>query len=599
MEEYVKKTPREHILQRAQMYIGAVNEITSEEYVLDDNKLTKKEISYIPGLVKIINEIIDNSVDIAIKTDFKLCNKISVSITDEYVEITDNGPGIKVQKNPDGEWFPFVCWGYAMSGSNFSDDENRKHIGMNGVGSYCTNVWSTKFIGTSDDGDLKYTVEFSDNANSFVEKLDKSIGNGVSVKFYPDLKRFGIGKITDIYKNIIKLRLINLNMSFEKLHFFFNGEQIKVNTLSEYMKMFSETFEIYNSKDGNYCFGVIPSDDFEHYSFVNGLFQRDGGTHIDTISRFITSKLRDKLSKKYKKITTSDIKNKIFIISFLKNFTNAKFNSQTKEKLTNPNSDMGKYWSLSDWEGFEKILIKNEAIINPIIDLFKAKEDYAKKQEMKRLNKVKKIKCDKYIAASKNKKYLMIVEGESALGSLMSSFGIENCGYYMLKGKPLNAWVCSQQKFIANDELSSLYKIIRNENYKKIVYATDEDLDGQHIRALLSGFCHAYLKEYEDRIGILSTPIIAVFKGDKIQRWVYNLNEELKLGKNESSFYFKGLGSWQKDDLTKVIEIDGVDKMIEPLDFTESDESLNEWLGGDSTPRKEYILANNFSIADI
>lgn len=124
-------------------------------------------------------------------------------------------------------------------------------------------------------------------------------------------------------------------------------------------------------------------------------------------------------------------------------------------------------------------------------------------------------------------------------------------------------------------------------------------IDGIHIRSLLSGFIHKYLNEYENKIGILETPIIAVFKNEKIQRWTYSLDEKLELKNNESSFYFKGLGSWEKDDLQHVIKTDGVSKMIIPLEFNECDESLDEWLGADSEPRKKYIVDNEFSIVDL
>ena len=596
MEEYKKKTSREHILERPNMYIGAVNEVRCTDYILSD-VMKRTEISYIPGLVKIINEIIDNSVDIAIKTDFKDCNKIAVNITDEYVEVIDNGPGIPVIKNSDGEYVPLMCWGYAMSGSNFDNDENRKHIGMNGVGSYCTNVWSKKFTGISDDGKNRYEVTFKNNAQCYVDTVKKSYKRGVTVKFYPDLERFGIQKITDVYKDIIKTRLVNLNVSFPELKFTFNDERIKVKNFREYASLFSDSCVVYDGD--NYSYAIYPSDneEFNHYTFVNGLYIKDGGTHVDFIRNFYANGIFDKLTKKYN-VKKSDIVNRISIIAFLNNFNNAKFNSQMKEKITNTNGEVNRYFEPS-WDRTLKQVLACENIINPIIDTFRMRDDFERKNEIKKLNKTKKVKYDKYIPASVRKKYLMIVEGESALGSLMPSFGIEECGYFMLKGKPLNAWKISQQKFIANKELSTLYSIIKNEDYDKIVFATDEDLDGIHIRSLLSGFVRKYLPEYERKVGILETPIIASFKNEKIQKWTYSLDDKLDLKKNETSFYFKGLGSWEKDDLQHVIKTDGIEKMVVKLDFGECDMSLDEWLGPDSEPRKKYIIDNEFSIADL
>lgn len=98
-------------------------------------------------------------------------------------------------------------------------------------------------------------------------------------------------------------------------------------------------------------------------------------------------------------------------------------------------------------------------------------------------------------------------------------------------------------------------------------------------------------------MGMLETPVIGYFKGDKLTRWIYNLNDKIET--NEKSFYYKGLGSWDKEDLKKVVEVDGFSKMIVPLDFNDCDESLEEWLGNDSEPRKKYIINNEFSIVKV
>lgn len=594
METYKKKTSREHILERPNMYIGASNLVDCSEYVLEKGLISKKEVSYIPGLLKIINEIIDNSVDIAIKTNFEICNQISVNISREYVEISDNGPGIPVKKSPDGEYLPFLCWGYAMSGSNFDNDETRKHIGMNGVGSYCTNVWSKKFTGISDDGENRYEITFKNNASAYVDTIKKTQNRGVTVKFYPDLERFGITEISDIYSQIILLRLLNLNISFPKIGFTFNGTKIKIKRFEEYVSLFNRPFELFTTP--NCKFAIIASDDFDQYSFVNGIYTREGGSHVDYIADLVSGFIKDKLAKRYKDLKKSDVRNKIMVVLFLNDFIDAKFNSQTKEKLTNTTSEVKR--AIGDID-IRKIL-KNNDIIDPIIDIFKIKEEYKRKQELKSLEKpAKKIKSDKYIAASKKNTYLMICEGESALGSLMPAFGLTDCGYYVLKGKPLNVWSSSQQKFAANAELSTLYTIIKNEGYEKIIFATDEDLDGIHIRALLCGFIRKYLPAYESKVGILHTPIIAFFKAGKITRWIYSLVDKTECKRGETSFYFKGLGSWEKADLRHIIETDGLAGMIHMINFADANEPLNEWLGDDSAPRKRYILQNEFTIIDI
>lgn len=595
-----KLSEREHITQRPSMYIGAVDLTKSNEYVFEDGKIQHKEISYVPGFIKIINEIIDNSVDVAIKTNFEKCNQISVKMTEDTVEVQDNGTGIPVAKNEDGHYLAELAWGHARAGSNFDDDENRTQIGMNGVGSFATNCFSKKFVGKTDDGNQLYTITFKNNAESFTDKVEKSKGtSGVNVKFWPDLSKFGIDKIDDVHMNVIMQRLINLSMSFPEITFKFNGKKINVNSFKKYVSLLNENFEMYETDD--YKFAILPNadDDFRQFSYVNGLKIPDGGTHIDIISYQIVSRIRDKLAKKFKTIKPGDIKNKLMIVAFLKNVKNTKFNSQSKEKITNGAAEINAYFGEIPFDQLAAKILRNKAIIDPITEVYRIKEEFRKRQELKGLQKtVKKIKSDKYLPSIGKRKFLLLVEGESALGGLSPVLGRKECGYYVLKGKPLNAYSAAQSKFTANKELSELYKIIQNEGYEYIVYATDQDLDGYHIRGLLTGFFVRYMPELKGNIGMLQTPVIGVTKKDKLVNWYYNLNDKVQLKTGETPNYMKGLGSWDSEDLKHVVQIDGISKMIDMLEFDEdADVVIEEWLGNDSEPRKKYIVANDFSIA--
>ena len=191
-----------------------------------------------------------------------------------------------------------------------------------------------------------------------------------------------------------------------------------------------------------------------------------------------------------------------------------------------------------------------------------------------------------------------IVSHNSALGGLSPVLGRKECGYYTLKGKPLNAYAAQQKKFTDNKELSELYKIIQNENYEYVIYATDQDLDGYHIRGLLTGFFVKYLPALKGRIGMLQTPVLMVTKNDKPIKWQYKINETIDLKYGEVSSYKKGLGSWDIDELKHVVKTDGLQKMINIVEF-DDDKIIEEWLGDDSEPRKKYILANDFSIAKL
>lgn len=595
-----KLSEREHIISRPSMYIGAVDLTKTNEYIFEDDKITYKEVQYVPGLIKIINEIIDNSVDVAIKTDFKSSNEIEVKINDKSVFVKDNGTGIPIKKNSDGHYLPELCWNHARAGSNFDDDKNRTQIGMNGVGSYATACFSKKFVGYTDDGENSYEIIIKDNASSFTEKVGKTKQQGTSVTFEPDLEKFGLTNIDETHINIIKQRLINLSMSFPSISFKFNGKKINVNSFKKYVSLFSDSYEIYETED--YRFAILPNaeDDFRQFSYVNGLKIPDGGTHIDIIANNIVNRLRDKLLKKFKTIKPGDIKNKLMIVAFLKNVKNTKFNSQSKEKITNGTAEINEYFGEIPFDGIVNKIFKNPAIIDPITEVYRIKEEFKKRQELKDLNKVvKKIKSDKYLPSIGVKKYLLLVEGESALGGLSPVLGRKECGYYILKGKPLNAYSAQQSKFTQNTELSELYKIVQNEGYQYIIYATDQDLDGYHIRGLLTGFFFKYLPELKGRIGILNTPVIGIKKNNKLVNWFYSLNDDIKIKAGEVSKYFKGLGSWKENDLKEVVLKDGLNKMIKLFEW-DDDEIIDDWLSDQkSDKRKEYILNNEFNIAKL
>lgn len=192
-----------------------------------------------------------------------------------------------------------------------------------------------------------------------------------------------------------------------------------------------------------------------------------------------------------------------------------------------------------------------------------------------------------------------IISHNSALGGISKVLGNKNINYYVLRGKPLNSWEISHQKFASNKELSELYQIIKADEFSRIIVASDQDLDGIHINSLLIAFIEKYLPEYKDRLYRLNTPVKANKKNNKLTSWVYDLNEELPIKSGESQAYYKGLGTWPKEDLEQVIETDGLEKMLMKFEF-DSKDIIDDFMSDKkSDVRKEYILNNEFSIAKI
>ena len=341
-------TDVEHVLLRPNMYIGGVNLAAKEQWIYDRaaGKFKFGTVSYVPALVKCASELIDNAIDVAIDTNFEKATKIQVNVDDKSIEVIDNGIGIPCEppKNSPGEkrTCAEIAWTTLKSGTSFG--ENRNKIGTNGVGSSCVNVFSKLFIGESDDGRRSQTITCRNNLSEIkAGRICKSSGKpGVRVYCEPDLERFGLEKIDDVHRDLIYQRLINLAISYPKIKFTFNKEKIQVSD-KKISAMFSDNCVMETGDNFTVCVFPNEYDEFKFYTYVNGIDIQKGGTHIDYISYEISSRVRDKLIKKYKTIRPGDIKNKLSLIVFFTGFANPEFDSQTKESLSNSQGDITRH----------------------------------------------------------------------------------------------------------------------------------------------------------------------------------------------------------------------------------------------------------------
>lgn len=481
---------REHILTRPAMYIGSIVEVEKDLWVYDqkENTFAFKGTKVVPALLKICDEIVDNSIDVGIDSNFQKISTIKVKVTDDEISVEDDGPGIPVAPpaggDAQGRLCPEIAWTQMRSGTSFK--ENRKGPSANGVGSTCCNVFCTSFVGVSDDGKKRQEVACKDNMSVInVGKPVKSKGNsGVHVTMKPDLKRFNLKKIDETHKGLIFQRLLNLAICYPQLTFFFNGKKIAVNA-KKFGTMFSENSIVASSDNATIVVFPNAYDEFKHYSYVNGLNTIRGGSHVDFVAGEICNRVRDKLIKKYKSIRPADVKNRLGLVVFLTDFENAQFDAQTKESLSNSNGDINRHLGGKiDFDGIVKAVLKNEAIINPIIETFKIKEEMKARSEIKASKKVR-IKSDKYMSSIGDRKYLCMCEGASAASGLSACLGRQGFGYYAMRGLPINAYSQSMQKISANQEFKDIMNIlgldvtknatVKEMNYGKILIATDAD----------------------------------------------------------------------------------------------------------------------------
>lgn len=627
-------TGRDQILKRPQMWVGSMDPIQQDMFVLNESSVEHRTVEFIPAFRKIIDEILDNALDALIEHNNAEGN-ISVKMTDQSIYIEDNGPGIPVIKKKLSEAelkslpaeeakqisesvIPQIAWTRLFSGSNFQDSVDKTTIGSHGIGSKATAIFSTKFIGRTDDGKKSCVVKAVNNLEKSTCKVDNSSGKtGTSVEFYPDFARFKLEKVEQIYKDLTYQRLFCLAITFPKIRFSFNGKRIAIND-KKFLKMFSENIEYVTFGKG--FIGVFPNsrDDFNFFTYVNGLYLSRGGSHVDFIANNIVGPIRDKLERKFKTIKPADIKNRFTLVVFMRDFANPKFDSQTKETLTNSPSEISNYLSDNvDFEKFAKVILKNEAIINPIVDMFKLKEELKARSELKKIKKIK-VKSDKYMSpkSGTSNKYLFLCEGQSAQSSLCSCIGRDGCGYYSLRGLPINAMDNSIQRIAANQEFKDVMNILdlditkdakeKNISFDKIVIATDQDLDGIHLGSMLIGWFRKFAPNLfnEGKICKLQTPLIIIkdnkdnikhyfFDLDSFKKWeAANPNSKLKV------FYQKGLGSIERADMEWLMSQNGgMEQFLYELNNdVDGFKNVDLWLTGSADPRKDKLRKYSFDI---
>lgn len=610
--EIKKLSDREHIVHRPSMYIGSVSNEQHEtaifENVFEEPKLQTKQLTYAPGLIKIINEVIDNSVDVIIKTGKG--STIKVKLSEDKVEVQDDSTGFPMpekfkklamnggtSKREIFEDLPVViALGNARAGSNFNDEDNLGQMGTNGVGAFATNCFSKRFVCVTKTQDTTTKVEWRDNA--LLHSCDiqyKKSEPGTSITFWPDLAKFSLAEISEDVKDVIRTRLVVLSLTYPDIKFYFDGKRIKTPKRIASLFTTEETPFVEHSTNNYQVLVIANSEKTSHFSVVNGLNTPDGGSHIDLILQEIVKELSE---TKGLNCTRADVLNTLQIVFIGRGWKNLRFNSQTKEKITNSTKETRDY--LGDLNSLVQKVKKSKQIKDFIKATTQARELRVEKKALKDAKKTK-IKSDKFLDAQGDREILMLVEGDSAMGGLVPALGRKGIAYYALKGKPLNAYKSSAQKVAANKELSELLAIIHQNDFKKITIASDMDPDGASIAGLLLGFVCKFLPEYKDRVYRLHTPVKGAMKDGKLVRWSFDLEGSIDVKSGESLMYFKGLGTLDPSDMESIVKQVGMDGILYRIDLNVDgfEEIMDAWLGDDSQKRKDMILANDFSIASI
>jgi|TARA_B110000211_G_scaffold33472_1_gene33831 DNA gyrase/topoisomerase IV subunit B len=603
-EQFRILTARQHVRERIGMYMGSSSKEEIERFVLGE--WTKA--TYVPALSKMVDEILDNSIDEAIRTNFKFANKINVSINSNEITVTDNGRGIPQDKIFDEAMQtnilrPVAAWTKVNAGTSFDDE--RVTIGTNGVGSAATNFLSKTFTGKTWSNKKSIQLDCKDGADTMKVKTGSKVGNGTEVSFIPDFDLFEVDSLDQLDTiTLIEDRLISLQMAFPEIQFSFNKKKVAINDFKKYVAMFSDISIM--EKTNNLSYFIAPSEDgFRTNSYINGVNTRQGGTYVDYFMNQIIDTLTVKIKRRHKvEVLKTTIKSGITFVMFARNFVNPKFDSQTKERLTNPFGNVKEHLDICrvrDAEWLANKILNTPEIIDPIIEAQLAKKAAADKRAATLAQKkLRKVKVAKHISANKDDATLKIVEGDSAMGFLLKVRDPDTVGAFPLRGVIMNTWDMKPAEVLKNKELSELVAVlgldindkdsVDNMTYKYIATLTDADHDGiGHISPLLIAFFYKFWPRLllENRVQITRTPIMISTKGSEV-KWMYTYEEAAEFKKKDGykHRYIKGLGSLTEDEYHVIINKPMYDTV------TVDDASVFQMMfGKDSSLRKEYMFA--------
>ncbi|MDR0400766.1 MAG: ATP-binding protein [Treponema sp.] len=602
----------EHIRLRTGMYIGRLGDGSNP----DD------------GIYVLLKEVIDNSIDEFIMGNGKLVEiQIKGQNGNVTVKVRDYGRGIPLGKLVE-------CVSVINTGAKYNDEVFQFSVGLNGVGTKAVNALSSHFrVVSIRQGEFAEAVfergilkngrkgKFPASAKSASEQKD-----GTFVEFVPDRQVFGDYQFNGefVERRIQNYAYLNAGLSLS-----FNGKQFHSGR-GLYDLLAEETGEdnLYPlgyykgtvaahagngaGAAGSLEFAFTHTNNYgeEYFSFVNGQFTSDGGTHLSAFKEGFLKGIQAYFKKDYR---SEDIREGSIAAVAIK-IKNPVFESQTKNKLGN--SDI-RSWivqetreAVEDWlhknqeagKALERKILANESLRTELNQVKKEAREAAKKIALK-IPKLKDCKFHLEDGKEGENSTIFITEGDSAAGSMVSSRDVMTQAIFALRGKVENMFGKKRAAIYKNEELYNMMMALGIENdpsglrYGRIVIATDADFDGFHIRNLLLTFFLSYFEELvtAGRIYILETPLFRV-RTKKETRYCYTEKERdafvAELGAGSEVTRFKGLGEINPKEFDQFI---GERMHLVPVSVNTLravPQVLGFYMGKNTPERREYIMKN-------
>jgi topoisomerase-4 subunit B len=584
-----------HIRLRTGMYIGRIGDGSHPQ----------------DGIYIMLKEVVDNSVDEFIMGHGK---RVDIAFDGEAVSVRDFGRGIPLGKVVE-------CVSQINTGGKYNDDVFQFSVGLNGVGTKAVNALSSHFeVCSYRDGKYKRAVFEKGKLISEKAGKDTASPTGTFVSFVPDREIFKkyawnfefVEHRLRYYAYLNSGLALTLNGTEFISH---NGLQ---DLLTEEIGQEQALYDICHCKGDKLEFAFTHTNNYgeNHFSFVNGQYTNDGGTHQSAYREGVLKGVTEFAGRSY---AGEDVRDGMIGAVAVK-VQDPVFESQTKNKL---GSTEVRGWLVQAVK--EQVVLwlhQNETSAAALLDKVKANERIRKelasikKEARERAKKVairipKLIDCKVHYDETKEKRRdestIFITEGDSAGGAMIQSRDVYTQAIFTLKGKPLNCYGLSRDTVYKNEELYNIMRALGIEDgleglrYNRVVIATDADVDGMHIRNLMLTYFLRYFEELvtKGHVYILETPLFRV-RNKKETTYCYSEGERDKAMariKNPEVTRFKGLGEISPGEFRQFIGGDIRLVSVAVRNIGEIGKALDFYMGKNTPERKHFIVQN--LIADI
>lgn len=653
-KKYQKKSDKQHVLDNPDTYIGSVEKVDTTSYIYDNEKesIVEKNIHWIPGLYKLFDEGIVNCRDHVVRMQQKknegenvnVVSFIDIAVSDDgTITMVNDGNGIDIEKHPEHDiWIPEMIFGHLRTSTNYDKTEKKIVGGKNGFGFKLALIWSTygKIETIDHTRKLKYVQEFKDNLNIIEKPVITKCSNKplTKISFKPDYARLGLDGLSNDFVALFKRRVYDIAaVTSKSIKVKWNSGQISVQNFQQYINLYVKNYEeqtiVYENQGERWEYAIClsPNDEFQQVSFVNGIFTSKGGKHVDYILNQVVKKIVTYIKTK-KKIDVKPASIKEQLMLFIRcDIESPAFDSQTKDYMNTPMSSFGSSCVVSD-KFIEKVakmgVMKTACAITEVRETKAVKKTDGTKT--KTIRGIPKLLDANYAGTTKSKECTIIFcEGDSAKAGIVSGLSKDDRNYigvYPLKGKLFNVRGETAKKIADNKEINEIKQIIglavgktytkeevsKNLRYGKIMFMTDQDLDGTHIKALGINLFQAEwceLSKIPGFIGFMNTPILKARKG-KQEKVFYNEGEyntwkEENETKGWNIKYYKGLGTSTGKEFKeyfekkKVVEfISGTDEDDDSIDMVfnkKRADDRKDWLGNYN--RNSFLDTNDETVS--